>query len=392
MWLLVVGAGILRAAGFVYPFLPYRLTELHFSTPSASLTLALFGAGWLVGQVLLGRAADALGRRSTLVGAMLLAAIALPLLAQAATPLTVGAAAAVAGVVYDAPRPVISAVLADHVADDATRTRINGWRHFAINIGAAATGAAGGLLAGTIGLAGLFWINAAACGAFALAVSRFLPADRPHSAALAGASSFHDALRDVRLGLLWLISLAALIPVAGLFSILPLLMTDAGLPVSAYGWTQVSSACAVLVLSMPINSWLARRAARDASMVPLLAISALVLGVGIGTAGFADSTLEYAAAACTGIPGEIVTFVAAAAILDRIAPAYARGLYAGIWGSTLAAAVICAPLLAGWALTEGGPKFVALTTTICGLTGAALCLPLAVLVRHAQPHPTLPQA
>ncbi|WP_434598421.1 MFS transporter [Streptomyces sp. A5-4] len=390
VWVLVVGATLIRAAGFSFPFLSYRLAELHFSAQGVSVVLALFGVGWLAGQILLGRAADALGRRSTLVGAMVLAALALPVLAEAATPVTVAAAAVVAGLVYDAPRPVISAVVADYVPDDVTRTRIAGWRHFGINVGAAITGGAGGLLVDITGLSALFWINAGACALFALGALRYLPADQPKPTAPTDTGNLRTALRDLRLWMLWCASFTALIPVAGLFSILPLLMTDAELPASAYGWTQVASACAVLVPSVPLNAWLARRAARGASLVPLLAVSALILGLGLGSAGFATTTLGYVLAACVGIPGEIILFVTATMILDRLAPAHARGLYAGIWGATLAAAVICAPLIAGWSLTHGGPHLVAAMTALCGLLGAALCVPLAALMRHEPSLPTAP--
>ncbi|MGW0844279.1 MFS transporter [Streptomyces sp. NPDC002787] len=381
IWVLVVGAGAVRAAGFSYPFLAYRLADLGFSTKGISGVLALYGVGWLAGQILWGRLADVLGRRSTLVSAMLLAAVVLPLLAEVSNPFSVGAAAIVAGVVYDAPRPVVSAVVADEVRDDATRARVTGWRHFAINVGAAITGATGGLLADSTGLPLLFWINALACALFALVALRTMKADSPRALTSASSSSMRSALRDVRLGLLWLASLLALTPVAGLFSIMPLLMERNGLPASAYGWTQVASAAAVLILSLPLNNWLARKT-RSSSMVGLLAASSLVLGAGIGSAGLASSTLQYAAAAAAAVPGEIVAFVAATAIVDRIAPPHARGLYAGIWGSTLASAIICAPALAGWSLTQGGPGLVGLTTFSCGVLGAAVCLPLGLLLRQ----------
>lgn len=382
VWVLVVGAGAVRAAGFSYPFLSYRLADLGFSTKGISGVLALYGVGWLAGQILWGRLADVLGRRSTLVSAMLLAAVVLPLLAEVSDPFAVGAAAIVAGVVYDAPRPVVSAVVADEIRDDATRARVTGWRHFAINVGAAITGATGGLLADSTGLPFLFWINALACAAFALVALRYMEADSAGALTpVPGGSGVRSALRDVRLWLLWLASLLALTPVAGTFSIMPLLMERNGLPASAYGWTQVASAAAVLLLSLPLNGWLARKT-RSSSMVSLLAASSLVLGAGIGSAGLASTTLQYAAAAAAAVPGEIVAFVAATAIVDRIAPPHARGLYAGIWGSTLASAIILAPTLAGWSLSQGGPGLVGITTFFCGVLGAVVCLPLALLLRQ----------
>ncbi|MFI9802003.1 MFS transporter [Streptomyces sp. NPDC052302] len=385
VWVLVLGASAVRAAGFVYPFLSYRLADLGFSTTGISWALTAFGVGWLIGQVLCGRLADTLGRRTTLVGAMLLAAVILPLLAQVTAPLTVAAAAVVAGVVYDAPRPVISAIVADGVTDEAARARITGWRHFGINVGAAITGAVGGLCAQTTGLPLLFWINGAVCAAFAAVVLLVVAPDRS-APRTRGTASGLRAVRDSRLWLLWLASILALTPVAGLFSILPLLMDHAGMSAAAYGWTQVASAAAVLLLSIPLNGWLARRT-RHSSMVGLLALSALTLGAGMGSAGLATSLPQYMAAAAAAVPGEITVFVAATAILDRIAPPHARGLYAGVWGSTLAIAVIAAPALAGWSLAQGGPDLVALMTLLCGVCGALVCLPLAALLHSGAPQP-----
>ncbi|MEU1273590.1 MFS transporter [Streptomyces sp. NPDC005799] len=254
--MLVVGASAVRAAGFAYPFLSYRLSELHFPARSVSGVLAAFGVGWLAGQLVCGRLADTLGRRTTLVSALLVSAAVLPLLAQATAPVAVGAAAVIAGMCYDAPRPVISAFVADEITDEATRARITGWRHFGINVGAATTGAVGGLLADSAGLSALFWINAMACAVFAVVVLAVLPGDRPAPEPVDLAAG---PVRDGRLWLLWLASVLAFIPVAGVFSILPLLMEHSGLPASAYGWTQVASGATVLLLSVPATDWLARR-------------------------------------------------------------------------------------------------------------------------------------
>ncbi|WP_369228542.1 MFS transporter (plasmid) [Streptomyces sp. R39] len=381
-----MGASALRASGFTYPFLSYRLTELGFSTPAVSGVLTLFGIGWLVGQILWGRLADALGRRTTLIGAMALATVAMPLLAETAAPVAIGTAVVIAGMCFDAPRPVIAAVVADEITDEGRRASITGWRHFGINIGAAVTGAAGGLLADRVGLPLLFWTNALACAGFGLAVWLGMGPDRSrHGSDSPPGGTCGSVLRDGRLWLLWLACVLALTPAAGLFSILPLLMTSDGLPAAAYGWAQVASAAAVLVLSLPLNGWLARQA-KTSSMVGLLAASSLVLGAGIGSAGLASSVLQYAAAAAASVPGEIVAFVAASAILDRIAPPHARGLYAGVWGSTLATAVICAPVLAGWSLAHGGAHLVAILTLSCGAAGAVVCMPLAVLLNRRHPH------
>lgn len=83
IWTLMAGTFLIRGLGFTYPFLPYHLDQLHLSTRTVSAVLAVFGAGWLLGSVMCGWLADRIGHRATLITTMLLAAVALPLLAQA---------------------------------------------------------------------------------------------------------------------------------------------------------------------------------------------------------------------------------------------------------------------------------------------------------------------
>ncbi|MET7829309.1 MFS transporter [Streptomyces sp. NPDC005386] len=388
IWSLLIGTFLTRAAGFVYPYLALHLAG--HGVRHVSTVLALFGAGWLAGQVVSGTLADRIGRRATLAGSLLTAAGVFPLLAHTNSLLTLSAAAFISGACYDAPRPVVTALIADTITDESARARIAGWRHFAVNLGAATTGAFGGILIQPLGTGALFTLNAVVYGLVAVVVLLTVPSATPGASEGAHRLGRHEAFVDPRLWLLWLASLCGLIPVAALFSSLPLMMQRDGLSAAAYGQTQVVSAVAVLVLSPLLNPWLSRRAAGAQPLVGTLAMGALILGAGIGSAGFASTPAGYAAAAAAAVPGEIILFVAASDICNRISPPHLRGQYAGIWGTTLAAAVIGAPLLAGWATATGGDHLVGLTTLACGLLGAALCLPLAALLHRPVASPHLP--
>ncbi len=383
IWALLCGTFMVRAAGFTYPFLSYRLEQLDLSTSVVSRILAAFGVGWFVGQLVCGWLADRVGRRTTLIGAMSIAALVLPLLAHLGSTSAVFISAVIAGAVYDAPRPIVSASITELIESEEDRARVNGWRHFAVNVSAAITGFAGGMLAGSIGVAPLIWANAVACAGFALIAWRYLDADRPAPRIATARAEYRAALADIRLWLLTLASLAALVCAAGMFCALPLLMTDDGLSATAYGWTQLANVAAVVTLSPILTPWLSRRAATAPMLAPFAA-SSLILGAGMTVAGFASTTLGYSLAAALLVPGEIIIFIAAGNILDHLAPADARGLYAGIWGSTLAIAVILAPLVTGWALDQGGDALAAAAALASGLLGAVLILPLAALM-HRQP-------
>ncbi|MFI1765300.1 MFS transporter [Streptomyces sp. NPDC020800] len=379
---LLVATFLVRALGYSYPFLPYHLDELQLSTTAIGKTLMVFGAGWLGGSVLWGWLADRVGRRTALATAMALAAVVLPLLAQSSTLSTVTTAAFVAGIVYDAPRPVVTAAIADRYRDDASRASINAARNFVVNTAAAAAGASGGLLADRIGIPALLWANAAACAACAvIAFTLVSPASATPPVARA---TQREALRDRRLWLLLLTSLAALTACAAMFSSLPLLMARAGLSAADYGWAQTANAAAVLLLSPYLNRWMSRRAGRDRPMTGMLALSALILGTSMASAAYATSVPGFSLAAALAVPGEIIAFIAAGDVLARISPPGSHGLYAGIWGTTLAGAVVLAPTLASWSLEHGGPALNAATTLTAGVLGAALCWPLAASVRRMQ--------
>ncbi|WP_328373204.1 MFS transporter (plasmid) [Streptomyces sp. NBC_00445] len=386
IWALLTVTLVARAGGFSYPFLGYHLKHLNYTTVAVGQALALFGVGWLVGQVITGWAADRFGRRRTLVAAMTVAAVSLPVLAQARAYLAICAGALVAGVVYDAARPVVSACIADLVHNDAQRAAVNGWRHGGVNIGAAITGAVGGVLAGPLGFEFLFWLNAAACAACAVIAHRFLAPDPVLLPRVAVSRAAHrEAATDVRLWLLWLASTAALTCAAGMYTALPLLMEQDGLSADAYGLTQLANAVAVLALTPLLTPWLSRRCGRSRPMLGMLAVSALLLGAGMAMAGLVDTTWGYSLAVAAAVPGEIVFFLAASDVLNKISPDRARGLYAGIWGSSLAAAVIVAPLLAAASLTAGGEHLTALTTLTAGALGAAVGLLLIPLTRPRIP-------
>ncbi|MEJ8640115.1 MFS transporter [Streptomyces sp. MS2.AVA.5] len=395
IWVLLLGTFAVRSAGFVYPFLSFRLAELSLSTAIVGYVLAAFGAGWLLGQLLCGWGADRYGRRTTLISAMAVAAVAMPALAWMQSTAAVFAAALVAGVVYDASRPITSAVIADVFPTESARTRVNAARHFAVNVGAGLTGATGGLLAGRVGTDTLFLINGVVCGVFGIAALAVMPSDhRPRSGAPAlgaAAGGCGQVLRDGRLWLLWLASLAALTCCAAMFTALPMLMYADGLAASSYGLTQVVAAIVVIALSPIITPWLTHRAAAGTSMTGLFACSSLLLGIGMGMAGLVSTTPGYAVTVTLAVPGEIVLFIAASDILNRVSPADSRGLYAGIWGTTLAVAVIVSPLLAAWALNTGGGRLAGAAILACGLIGALLCVPLAALTRP-KPVPGPPAA
>ena len=113
----------------------------------------------MLGQLVCGSLVDRIGGRVTLVAAMVVAAVVLCALAAShSTPMLVGGAV-VFGLAFDAPRPIISAAIAELIPDSGT-SQIDAFRYgWVVNAGGAITGALGGLLAVRIGVPAPFLIR-----------------------------------------------------------------------------------------------------------------------------------------------------------------------------------------------------------------------------------------
>lgn len=379
---LVVGTLIARSAGFGYPFLAYRLSGIGYSPATAGIVLALFGVGWLIGQLCAGWSTDRFGYRSTLSGTVILGAATLPLLAAGTGLAWLLLAAGLAGFAYDAPRPAVSAALTDLVVEPQRRALISGWRLAAINVGAAITGGLGGLLADRVGYLALCLANAGSFIAFGLVAVPALPRQpQRHRGNAHSTQASRTALRDRRLWLLCASSMSAMTCAVGLMSALPLMMAHDGLSAESYGWTQIVDAVAVLALTPLLNPVLSRRAGKPGPLMRAQALSSLTLGVGMGSAGFAHTTVAYSTAVAVSVPGEIALYIVATEVVTLIAPPHAIGTYHGAFGSTFASSVIAAPLLAGGAMALGGNRLAGLAVVACGLLATLLCLPLAAALR-----------
>jgi MFS family permease len=376
IWLLLGGNFVVRAAGFAYPFMAYHVAGQGHGAEAVGLVLAAFGVGWVVGQLVCGWSVDRIGGRSTLAVAMLSAAVMLAVMASVHSVVALAVGAVLAGLVYDAPRPVLGAAIGDLLPDPERRAKVDAWRFgWVANLGAAVTGGAGGLLADRIGIPWLYLIDAAACAAFAVVAVCCLPSDRGTRSA-AAKTSYRQAFSDRRLVVLLVSSVATLTAFMALFAAMPMLMSARGLSAGAYGMTQLANAVAVVALTPLITFWLSKRVAVRPRL-DILAAAAVWTTACMAAAAFAHTTIHFSLAAATCAPGEIAWFVVVAGIVHRIAPADQRGRYHGIWGSALAASAVFAPILGAVSLDRGGPMLVAAATFTVGLIGAALCWPLA---------------
>lgn len=381
IWLLLVGNLVVRSAGFAYPFMAYHVAGRGYGAGAVGAVLACYGVGWAAGQLITGSLVDRMGTRATLVSTMSVAAAVLLMLAEAhALPMLL-AGALVAGLVCDAPRPVLGAAITELVAGPRQRARLDGWRFgWALNVGAAFAGGIGGLVADWCGTSLLYWVNGIACAGFAVLAARCIPAGNSRSATTGQLKSgYRQAFCDPRLALLVVSSLATLTAVMGVFVAVPMLMSDSGLGAGAYGLVQFVNSLLVVVLTPVLTPWLSARLAVGPRL-DILAVAGVWLALCMGAAALAHSTVAFMVATSACSPAEIAWFVVAAGVVHRIAPATNPGLYQGIWSMTVAAASAVAPVLTACVLPHGGRPVLAFAIVGVGLIGAAFCSPLARLL------------
>ncbi|MFJ4741211.1 MFS transporter [Streptomyces sp. NPDC088775] len=381
---LIGGTLLLKGAGFAWDFLGYYISDgAGHSTTAVGAGLTLFGIGWCVGQACSGALTDRLGQRTALTFLMVVSALTCLVLAFTRSLTALLTVSFLLGLTMEAQRPAVSAQINDTITSEAGRTRAQGWVYWAMNVGIAICGGLGGYLAQRHGYQTLFIVNAVACLLFALMARRVL-APRRIEAPTSSSATYREVLRDPSLRWITLAAAGAMICAYGLVSVLPLVMTDDGLPPTSYGTVMISNTVAVLILSPPLMRFLVGRNDKIRfPFVPTLAVGSLILGAGMAFAALQHTTIGYSLAAVLIVPGEISYSVAIGAYISTHAPRNATGRYQAVLSGATAVASL-PPLGIALALNTGGRPLVAALLVGSALIAVAACRPLARALRDTQ--------
>ncbi|MFO0582873.1 MAG: MFS transporter [Anaeromyxobacter sp.] len=366
-WVLFGGVGLMALATFVFPFLALFLTARGYSVEQAGILVSLFGAGSIPAGPIAGTLADRVGRRPTLVGALVAGAACTAALPFLEHPAVVAAGVLVLGVAIHAYFPAANAIVADVVPQDRLGDAY-GLMYWERNAGVAISFALGGALAAR-GYGLLFLADAATTFLFALVAWRFVPETRPAEAAAAPGGDaprgYAVVLRDRRFVALMALALLWMVGLFQFMVALPVHMKAAGFDEARYGAVMAMNGAIVLALS----PW-AGRLGETFDPAKVLATGALLTGAGYGAYSVCTTPLEYAAATAVWSLGEVTTIPTISALTARLAPADLRGRYQGALGTTFGAALAIAPALSGVVLGRLGAHAVWTGT-------AALCLVVA---------------
>ncbi len=369
-WLLWAGMLVNRVGGGVLPFLAVYLHSARGLRPAtAGLILTLYSVGTTVAGPLGGLLADRTGRRRTLVGGTVLAAVVMLGLGVARAVPVIALLAGLLGLFTDLCRPALHAAVAD-VVPPAERTRAYGLLYWAINLGFAGAAAfAGAVAAWSYGW--LFVIDALTTLAFGAVVFVGVPETRPPRDPAAPPPSTRRELaipfRDPAFLTFAAIQLPVVMVFLQLSVALPLDMGAHNVSVRAIGRVLALNGLVIVALQP-----LAVRAAAGLAHRHLLAAGAALTGVGFGICSLAGGAPVFALAIFVLTLGEIGFALATPAFLAALAPAAHRGGYQGAHQMTWGLAGMLAPVLGSFALQRFGAPALWISCAAVGLTAAVL--------------------
>lgn len=378
-WILWAGALVNRLGGFVLPLLAFYLTGPRgLRVQQVGLIVSLFGAGTLCAGPLGGFLADRIGRRRTLILALVSGALAMLHLAFARAPLHIAAAAFLLGMLGDLYRPAVSAAIADLVPSQ-DRVRAFGLLYWAVNLGFAFGSALGGALA-SHGWYLLFVGDAATTLAYAFIVWWKIPETRP-------AHLVHEQrpwpwapLADGRFVAFCALSMLVWILFLQAFVTLPIDLRNHGLSPGAYGSLIALNGMLIVVLQ-PILSQLLKRFAHHR----VLASAAVLVGLGFGLTSVMRTVPGFALAITVWSLGEIVMAGIGPAVTADAAPARLRGVYQGLFGAAIGAAALLAPVLGSQVMGRFGAPALWTSCFFVGCVAAAGQLLLGTLKPRGEP-------
>ena len=345
-WFLWTGTLINRLGSFVVIFLAIYLTgERHFTQSLAGLVIGLYGVGGAIGTTVGGVLADRWGRRPTMLTAQFGAATLMLTLGFAHTYPQIITVAFLLGVFAEAVRPAFSAMMVD-IVPDRDRVRAYSLNYWAINLGFALAAIGAGFAAKASYLL-LFVVDSGTTLITAVISLIFLAETRP--ARVPGApgkiktqGGLGTVLRDrIYMGYL-AISLGTVIVMMQHMSTLPIAMTADGFSAATYGWVIAVNGVLIVLGQLFVPKLIGNH---DRSRV--LAVAAMVMGVGFGLVAFANSAWFFALTVVIWTLGEMLQSPSNAATVAALSPAPLRGRYQGLNSLSWSVGTAMAPILGG---------------------------------------------
>ena len=350
VWLLALVLLINRSGAMVVAFLSvYLVNAQGFSLTKSGYVMGAFGAGGIFGNMIGGYLNDRYGSWHIMLGSMIGAGFLNILMGQISEFWALCTVAFFVSVVADAFRPANRAAIAAYTPPD-TLSRAYGLQRIAVNLGFSIGPALGGFAIAYFGYELLFWGDGLTYLAAAVIFYLTLPPDetarplvkRKDRAATLLASGARPAHRQPWLVAMALANIGLMVCFFQFFSTLPLYWLEAGHTESAIGLLITISGVTIVLLEMPLVTWVEKRYRPIATMLiggSLIAGSHLVMPLGV------TSFLYLAGFMIVLTLGEILYMPFTSTYVTRWSPAARLGEYQGILSASYSAAFVLAPLV-----------------------------------------------
>ena len=382
-WWLWVGSLVNRMGSFVLPLFAFYLTgPMHRTAAFAGLVAALYGLGATVSGVLGGVLADRVGRKPTLVASLSANAASILALGYARSPLWLCVGALTVGLVTNAFRPALSAMIADIVPIEQ-RVRAYGLNFWAINLGFSIASLSIGLVV-AFGYLALFYADAASTLACVVLIALFVQDTTPGPeirAAAEQAGGGREGIGAVLRDRVFVAFVASFFLVLLVFqqcnAAQPMAMAHNGLSAAEVGYVGALNGLLIVAFQLPLTRWLERF-----PVATVLSLSSLVIGIGMAVPLFGGGFGVFALSVAVWTLGEIGTTPTSAALVARIAPVHLRGRYQGVFQFAWSGSSVLAPLAGGAAYTAFGGDPVWLGCLGLAVVGAATQLRIGSRAAH----------
>jgi MFS transporter, DHA1 family, multidrug resistance protein len=355
---------IMLGFGMIAPILPLYARSFDVSTVMVGLLITSFGVARLFTNLPAGKLADRIGRRPLILAGPIVTGIGALLAGFAPTFWLLVGARFVQGLGSAMSATSSMTVLAD-VSTPETRGKTMSVFQGSLLLGASIGPAIGGVLAGLVGLRGVFFVYAAS--AFLVAIwarlrvkETLTPEAReqpstPRGGRLGIASGATMAMMlNASFIAISLVSVAIFFTRTGARSTIVPLIGAERLGLSAVGIGNVLTVAAVFnVLVLPIAGWSIDRFGRKRTIVPSTVVSAF----GVFLFAIAPNVTTFVAAAVVIGIGTGIAGPAPAAYVADLARGRSYGATMGLFRTVSDVGFVIGPVLLGWLADQRGYGF-----------------------------------
>ena len=375
-----------RAGSFTLIFLTIYVSQrLGYGMGFAGYCFGVFGVGGMISALVGGQLTDVVGRKPTMLLALLGGAVCLALLGVVTDRwgfLTLIFAYSLISEMY---RPAASAMIGDLVTTEARPSAFS-LMYIAFNLGFAVAAPIGGFLA-QYSFRWLFWGDAVTTALYAMIILAFV-GETVHDARRNGSGkdvvSLKVAVRHIAGDTTFLMFVFATLLTCLIFmqafSTLPMYMNQLGFSESLVGCLMGINGILIVVTQLPVTQFL-----RRFDRVLMILVGEAFVGLGFGLTTMATAWPMFAITIVIWTMGEVIQAAFKQSFVADLAPARLRGRYMGAFSLTHALALSVGAPVGCWVLENLGPTVL---WTACGcitLVSVAMYWLVYLRVRSALP-------